>query len=504
MVKKSAAAPVVAPLSVEALANAADLYVRVSTTEQAEEGYSVGEQEERGRAWCAAYGIAINAVHVDAGYSGATLDRPGIKNLIRDVRRGNCKKVIVWKLDRLSRSQKDTLVLLEDVFLANGCDFVSIMESFDTSTPFGRCIVGILAAFAQMERENITARMMMGKQAGLKEGNYYTGRHIPIGYTAEARPEGGRDLAVDPVKGQVVRDMYRLYAAGRSLGEVAAYIAETYGIYADRDRRSAADRCSKILRNPVYAGRVRMGDKEYPGKHEALVSPELWRQVNDRLAGNQKAYKRAYTGSDGLLSGLLFCGDCGARMSIRGWGWKDGKRPASKKYICYSVSRCSARMIRSDNCSNRKNHFDVSELDALVLEEIKKLSVDPAALDALIAEGRENSGPDLGAVRERLAETEKQINRLLTLYQSGIVELEEIQGRLADLKETRAAAQACLEEVEKEEAGKMSKAAAVASLGSLAAVIESGDPDALFALVHSLIEKVVVLNGEVTIHWAFC
>lgn len=99
------------------LDNVVDLYIRVSTTEQAEEGYSVGEQESRLRSYCEAYGYMINAVHIDPGYSGATLDRPGINKVINDVRSGYVKKVIVWKLDRLSRSQKDMLVLLEDVFL---------------------------------------------------------------------------------------------------------------------------------------------------------------------------------------------------------------------------------------------------------------------------------------------------------------------------------------------------------------------------------------------------
>ena len=149
-----------------------DLYIRVSTTEQALEGYSVAEQEHRLRQYCAAMGHRIHKVHIDAGFSGASLDRPGIKETIKDVQKHLVRRVIVWKLDRLSRSQKDTLIMLEDVFLENGCDFISMMESFDTSTSFGRAIVGILAAFAQLERENIKERTMMGSQARLAKGHY--------------------------------------------------------------------------------------------------------------------------------------------------------------------------------------------------------------------------------------------------------------------------------------------------------------------------------------------
>lgn len=461
-----------APLSMESLENVADLYVRVSTTEQAEEGYSVGEQETRARAYCEAYGITVNAVHVDAGYSGATLDRPGIKNLIKDVRRGNCKKVIVWKLDRLSRSQKDTLILLEDVFLENGCGFVSIMESFDTSTPFGRCIVGILAAFAQMERENIKSRMMMGKQAGVKEGRYFSGI-TPYGYRYELQPDGRRALVADPVASCVVKDLYAAYDSGKSITAAARMVREKYGIDSGRHLAYTCSHFSHLLRNPVYAGRVHFKDKEYPGKHEALVSPELWKRVNDRLEMNKKEYKRVYGKSDGLLSGLLFCGDCGARMSLRNWG--GSKEKPRMKYICHSVSKSNKVMIRSDNCSNRKPPL-AADLDALVLGEIKKLALDPAGLDALIEENRESSGPDLAGVHERLA----------------------------DLKEAREAAQACLEDAEAADAGKMPKAAALAALDSLAPIVNSGDKEALYSLVHALVKKVEVLNEEISIFWAFC
>ena len=102
MKTKKTKTPAAAPLSVADLENVTDLYIRVSTAEQAEEGYSVGEQEARLRSYCEAYGYIINAVHVDPGYSGATLERPGIKEVIKDVRAGRCNKVIVWKLDRKS------------------------------------------------------------------------------------------------------------------------------------------------------------------------------------------------------------------------------------------------------------------------------------------------------------------------------------------------------------------------------------------------------------------
>ena len=476
-------------------------YVRVSTVEQAEEGYSIQEQSEKIKSYCNAMGWELSGIYSDPGYSGATLDRPGINQVIKDVRGGCVKKVIVWKLDRLSRSQKDVLILLEDVFLENGCNFISLMESFDTATPFGRCIVGILAAFAQMERENIKSRMMMGKQAGLKEGRYFSSR-APIGYQFEMQPNGKLALVVDLYTSKAVRDMFRIYASGKSESAVAGYIQEKYGLFPKLDRHSAVGRISRIMRNPVYMGKVRMKDQCYEGRHAPLVDAELWQAVNERLSQNLQAFKRSYGGSDGLLCGLLFCGDCGARMAIRSWKKKSGEKV--KKYMCYSVSRATPAMIRSENCSNRKKHLTLAELDALVLEEIKKLALNPAALDPLIKESAEEAAPDLPVFQERMASVEKQITRLLNLYQSGVVELEEIQDRLSALKEERETVQKRLDEAEKASSGKLSKEAAIASLASLGAVIESGDNAALYDLVHILIEKVVYLNGDITIYWAFC
>ena len=124
------------------------LYSRVSTAEQASEGYSIGEQQSRLQSYCDAMNFKPYTLYTDAGFSGGSTDRPALQDLIRDVKNGKIEKVVVYKLDRLSRSQKDTLELIEDVFLTNGCDFVSVTENFDTATPLGRAMIGILAVFA--------------------------------------------------------------------------------------------------------------------------------------------------------------------------------------------------------------------------------------------------------------------------------------------------------------------------------------------------------------------
>ena len=176
-----------------------------------------------------------------------------------------------------------------------------------------------------MERENIKLRTMMGKQAGLKEGRYFSGR-APIGYQYQMQQNGKLALIVDPYTSKAVRDMFRLYASGKSESAVAGYIQENYGLFPGLDRHSAVGRISRIMRNPVYMGKVRMKEECYKGRHDPLVDSDLWQAVNDRLSQNLQAFKRSYGESDGLLCGLLFCGDCGARMSVRSWKKKSGEK----------------------------------------------------------------------------------------------------------------------------------------------------------------------------------
>ena len=155
-------------------------YIRVSTDKQADKGYSLPEQEERIRAYCKSKGWELSKIYSDAGFTGSNMDRPALQELMREISAYDI--VLVNKLDRLSRSQKDTLHLIQDIFAPAGASFVSMQESFDTTTPIGIAMVGILSAFAQLERSQIKERMKMGKEGRKKKGLWHGGVNIPTGY----------------------------------------------------------------------------------------------------------------------------------------------------------------------------------------------------------------------------------------------------------------------------------------------------------------------------------
>ena len=156
-------------------------YCRVSTENQIE-NYSIDEQRERLEAFCKAKGWVRPEMFVDPGCSGGTLDRPALRSLLDEVKHGKFGTVVVYKLDRLSRSQKDTLWLIEDVFNKYDVSFVSVCENFDTGTPFGKAMIGILSVFAQLEKDQITERFTMGRIGRAKNGLFHGGGNAPTGY----------------------------------------------------------------------------------------------------------------------------------------------------------------------------------------------------------------------------------------------------------------------------------------------------------------------------------
>jgi site-specific DNA recombinase len=190
-------------------------YVRVSTEEQAREGVSIEAQEERITAMATAKGWDLIEIIKDPGYSGKNLSRPGIKNLIDSCRRGTVNVVIVNKVDRLTRRQKDLWFLLEDVFYKNQVGFVSVTESFDSTTAAGTAFLGMIGVFAQLERDLVSERTREALSHKKTKGEWI-GR-MPTGFRMN---EGGR-LEADPEALKMIARAKRLQREGASFGSIS-------------------------------------------------------------------------------------------------------------------------------------------------------------------------------------------------------------------------------------------------------------------------------------------
>lgn len=391
------------------------LYIRVSTSKQ-EEGYSIPLQKERLIAYCKAKGWVVSGMFVDAGKSGASLDRSGIHALVDAVNSKKGDVVLVYKMDRLSRNQRDMLTLLEDVFDPAGVAFVSMQESFDTSTVYGKAMLSILSVFAQMERETITERTLMGRAGRAEEGLWHGGGTDPIGYDYI---EG--ELVVNKEEARQVRAIYNLYASGFSVTEISRRME---GYETKHGNWQHGSTIGNVLDNPLYAGTIHFDGVLSPGKHDAIIDKDTDRKVKARRARLRRL--EAAGDSNYLLTGIIYCKNCGARYFPH-------KRPNGKVvYSCHSRAKKNKKMIKDPTC--KAPHIPFEELDTMVESEVLQLAENPSIVDEIIkkraAEGDSNAGNKSEEMQSILADINLLMDQLA--QHDTLVSVEEIAGKIAE------------------------------------------------------------------------
>lgn len=464
------------------------LYARVSTHEQAENGYSIDEQAERLKKYCEAMGFLNFKLYSDAGFSGANTERPALQRLISDVKANKVDKVIVYKLDRLSRSQLDTLFLIDKVFIANDCNFVSMTENFDTSTPLGRAMLGIMAVFAQLEREQIKERMLMGREARSKSGLYHGGGKFPIGYDYE----DGR-LIVNEFEAMQVRELFEMYVKGSTMGEIQRDFIKRgythkYGMW-------QIDAIRRTIRNPLYIGKITFEKKVYDGQHEAIIDRETFENANRRLDDRTKD-KQSQFGKKGArttyLGGLIYCARCGGKYGV--WQSKTG----IKYFSCYSRKKGNKSMIVDPNCKN--DHWRVDKLDELVLGEISKLALDQKKIGNKKGGAVKTSVDRVKALTKEIEKIDKKRERLLDLYMSGTFDATELDEKARPLTEQR---DALALELERASDDKDDAEQARDMIRSCADIIKRGVYTEIRTMIEALIDRIEIDGQDVTIFWRF-
>lgn len=329
------------------MSKCAAIYIRVSTDAQAEEGYSIDAQKEQLTAYCVSKGIKKYEYYIDGGWSGSNINRPEMQRLLEDCKDGKISHCIVYKLDRLSRSQKDTLYIIEDVLIPNDVAFVSLTETLDTSTPMGRLMIGILSAFAQLERENIRMRTRMGMLERVKDGYWMGGGRVPFGYNYD-REQG---ILVQNKDSDIVKQVYDLYLKGYA----SQKIADMLGLKYDR-------LANQILTRKTNYGVIEYNGEEYLGRHKPIISKETYDLAMREM---ERRSNKGVVTSGYLLTGLCVCGECGAKMRYQKWGKK------GCKLVCYSQQKSKRYLIKDPNCSMDK--VWANEVESIVIDELSKI-----------------------------------------------------------------------------------------------------------------------------------
>ena len=286
--------------------------------------------------------------YVDGGYSGKDLNRPAIQKLISDCKSGKIDCVFVFKLDRISRSQKDTLYLIEEIFNKYNVGFVSIRENFDTTTPFGKAMIGILSVFAQLERETILERTRIGIQKRAESGLWRGGGKIPYAYDYDSTLG---ILVPNKERVEKLHNMISLYLDGLSFNKLESIFGMDESLI------------SQIILNRTNLGIVPYKGQEFKGQHEAVVTEETY----NRLIETVKMRSKTRTERHYLLSGKIYCGKCGAKYRYQKWG---------KRLICYCYSqqKSKPKFIKDPNCQNKR--WDSFEIEDAVLESLFAMALD--------------------------------------------------------------------------------------------------------------------------------
>ena len=462
------------------------IYARVSTQEQALNGHSIDEQIERMHKYCDAFSWMSVKDYVDAGFSGAKTDRPALQNLLKDVKAKKIDKVLVYKLDRLSRSQKDTLWLIEDVFLANKCDFVSISENFDTGTPLGKAMIGILAVFAQLEREQIKERMVMGKEARAKKGLFQGGGFAPTGYDFI---DG--ELVINEYEAMQIREAHKLYQSGMSSSKIAKEFFNRG--YSHKCGKWYQKRVLDCLLNDIYLGYVHFQGKTYKGTHEPIIDQETF----DRTLAiyNQRKQREIYNHGKTALSGLIYCAHCGAKFSA--YGRNDYKGHPYRYYACHSRRKTNWEMVKDINCKNKI--YTQQELDGMVFDAIKSLASDPTHIHEMIETNKSDYEQEK-LLKKEIQKLSSQKSRFMDLYGLGTFSAEEIQAKIVPINEQM---QRLEKELDKIQTDALSEKEAVKLVQSFEDILETGDRNQIHMLLVSLIDRIVINGDDVEIHWRF-
>lgn len=466
------------------------LYVRVSTQEQAKEGYSIDEQIERLREYCKAMGWIVVKIYTDAGYSGANTNRPALQDMLKDIEKRKGDSVVVYKLDRLSRSQKDTLSLIEDSFLANNVDFVSMTENFDTSSPFGRAMIGILSVFAQLEREQIKERMSMGREGRAKEGKFHGGGYAPIGYDYV---DG--ELKINEFEAMQIREIHKLYQQGMALRAIERTFIEKG--YSHKNGNWQSKRIKQCMLNDIYIGNIHYNDQVFKGTHDAIIDEETFNK-SVALYNSKDSSKCKHIGRSTYLGSLLFCHQCGARYVVSSSKCGDS---IYKYYSCHSRRKLNRSMIKDPNCKNKNYKMDT--LDNMIFDEIRKLANDPTHVHKI----RQEKFSDEHSEKERLiskkiAQIDSQKSRFMDLYGVGEFTIDEVQEKVAPLNKQKEKLVLELENMSKDNAS-LSEKEAIEILKTFEDVMNEGDYGQIRMLIDSLIEKIEIDNEDIDIFWRF-
>ncbi|WP_290774194.1 MULTISPECIES: recombinase family protein [unclassified Exiguobacterium] len=427
----------------------AAIYARVSTVEQADEGYSIDAQLKILRNICDEKGFELVEEFVDRGISGKDIvNRPGLQAMLQAVEERRLDIVLVWKMNRLSRRITDMLNIVDSLKLYN-VEFYSHTDNIDTNTPQGSFQFHIMAAVSEFERKNIAENVKMGMieraQSGRWNGGVVYGYDI-IKVRDTMRKRGDTLLEINPAEAEVVRKIFNLYNQGDGYKTIANRLNHE-GHKTKHKREHSINGVKTILMNPLYAGYIRYNVRQewstkrrkninpdpvlVRGIHDPIIDEQTWKRTQELLKGRSRTPNRVHSGSY-LLTGIMKCPQCGAGMVL---SRTTNKRTNGEKRVLEYYACGQWKNKGSSVCSS--NGVRVDKANPYVINRIRELLSDLSLLKGLIEAVNKNAKQEIQPLQKRhahlvsrLESVERKREKTFSLYEDGMIKKIEVQKRL--------------------------------------------------------------------------
>lgn len=430
----------------------------------------------------------------DGGFSGGTMERPALKRLLKDIDAGEVNTIVVYKIDRLSRSLLDFFRMVE-LFEERGVSFVSVTEQFNTTDSSGRLMLGILMSFAQYERE-IAGERIRDKVAAAKRHGKWCGGPPPLGYDVD---RANKRLVVNEAEAAVVRRIFqRFYQTGSTIQVVRELNADGVATKAWKTKKGKnreghawdIGAIRRVIWNQVYTGEVNHNGNVYQGEHEAIIDKELWDRTRALLDNNHRTrcHSRRIT-TDSPLRGLIRCGHCDRAMSP---SYTKGQGREVHYYLCQAAHKRGAGACPVSRVPK-------GEIEKVVVEQIGAVFRTPALVAKTFMAARSQED----AERERLNDERARLREELAAVQNKAVEFVRAggdPGQIMTLNEKASSIGGRLDQVERELAGlgmeRITEHDVAEAFGTLEELWDVLFPAEKYRLVHMLVERITVwLDG---------
>lgn len=399
------------------------VYTRKSTDEGLDQEYnSIDAQRDAGHAYIASQRaegwIPVENDYDDPAYSGGNMDRPAMQRLLADIMEGRVDVVVVYKIDRLTRSLMDFSKMIE-VFERHGVSFVSVTQQFNTTNSMGRLMLNILLSFAQFERE-VTGERIRDKITASKKKGLWMGGIPPLGYDVV-----DRCLVVNPQEAKLIKHIFKRFteiASTTLLYKELRLENVTSKSWTTQDGRhrpgKPIDRglIYKLLNNRTYLGELRHKDQWYEGKHEPIIDKKLWDDVHSILAVNFRTRGNYTKGKiPFLLKGMIF-GEDGRALTC----WTSAKKKSGRRYRYY----ISTRDTKEFSGASGLPRIPAAELESVVVDQVRGLLQTPPVRERIAAvTGQREDAMDEAQVAVALNQIDKVWDQLFPEEQARIIRL---------------------------------------------------------------------------------